>query len=48
MDLTKNQKLLTTAINIFRISQKDDSLNSLLNDIIKVIGLFTKFYCYFS
>ena len=48
MDLTKNNQILSTAINIFKISQKDDSLNSLLNDIIKVIGLFTKFYCYFS
>jgi hypothetical protein len=48
IDITKNQNILTRAMNIFKISQNDDSLHMLLNDIIKVIGLFAKFYCYYS
>lgn len=48
IDITKNQTILNLAMNIFKISQNDDSLHVLLNDIIKVIGLFAKFYCYYS
>ena len=48
IDITKNQNILTTAINMFRITQEDNSQNQLLNGIIKVIGLFIKFYCFFS
>ena len=47
IDITKNQAILTTAITIFKISQQDENY-FLLNDIIKVIGLFIKFYCYYS
>ena len=46
IDITKNQNILTTAINMFKITQEDN--NQLLNGIIKVIGLFIKFYCFFS
>lgn len=48
IDITKNQAILTTAISIFKISQQDESNFMLLNDIIKVIGLFIKFYCFYS
>jgi hypothetical protein len=48
IDITKNQNILNLAMNIFKICQNDDSLHALLNDIIKVIGLFAKFYCYYS
>ena len=48
IDITKNQNILTTAINMFRITQEDNNQNQLLNGIIKVIGLFIKFYCFFS
>lgn len=48
IDITKNQNILNLAMNIFKISQNDESLHVLLNDIIKVIGLFAKFYCYYS
>lgn len=48
IDITKNQNILNIAMQIFKISQNDDSLHALLNDIIKVIGLFAKFYCYYS
>ena len=48
IDITKNQNILTTAINMFRITQDDSTQNQLLNGIIKVIGLFIKFYCFFS
>ena len=48
IDITKNQNILTTAINMFRITQEDNSQNQLLNGIIKVIGLFIKYYCFFS
>ena len=48
IDITKNQNILTTAINMFRITQEDNAQNQLLNGIIKVIGLFIKFYCFFS
>jgi fused-like protein len=47
MDITKNQNLLALSMTIFKISQNDDNLHLLLNDIIKVIGLFAKFYCYY-
>ena len=48
IDITKNQNILTIAINMFRITQDDTTQNQLLNGIIKVIGLFIKFYCFFS
>lgn len=48
IDITKNQNILNIAMQIFKISQNDDTLHALLNDIIKVIGLFAKFYCYYS
>lgn len=48
IDITKNQSVLTTSIAIFRISQQDESQSILLNDIIKVIGLIIKFFCYYS
>ena len=48
IDITKNQNILTMAINMFRITQDDNNQNQLLNGIIKVIGLFIKFYCFFS
>ena len=48
IDITKNQNILNLAMNIFKISQNDESLHVLLNDTIKVIGLFAKFYCYYS
>ena len=48
IDITKNQNILTMAINMFRITQDDNSQGQLLNGIIKVIGLFIKFYCFFS
>ena len=48
IDITKNQNILTTAINMFRITQEDNNQSQLLNGIIKVIGLFIKFYCFFS
>lgn len=48
IDITKNQNILNSAMAIFKISQNDDALHVLLNDIIKVIGLFAKFYCYYS
>jgi hypothetical protein len=48
IDITKNQNILNIAMQVFKISQNDDSLHALLNDIIKVIGLFAKFYCYYS
>ena len=35
-------------MNIFKVSQNDDTIHILLNDVIKVIGLFAKFYCYYS
>ncbi len=48
IDITKNQNILTTAINMFRITHEDNNQYQLLNGIIKVIGLFIKFYCFFS
>ncbi len=48
IDITKNQNILSHAMVIFKIAQNDDSLFNLLNDTIKVIGLFAKFYCYYS
>ena len=48
IDITKNTNILQTAINIFKICQEDETQNTLLNDIIKVIGLIIKFYCFFS
>ena len=48
IDITKNQNILTAAINMFRIAQADNSQNPLLNGIIKVIGLFIKYYCFFA
>lgn len=48
IDITKNQNILNMAMIIFKISQNDDTLHVLLNDTIKVIGLFAKFYCYYS
>ena len=42
IDITKNQNILTIAINMFRITQDDTTQNQLLNGIIKVIGLFIK------
>ena len=48
IDITKNQNILTTAIDMFKITQEDNTQNQLLNGIIKVIGLFIKFYCFFS
>jgi hypothetical protein len=48
IDITKNQNILNIAMQVFKISQNDDNLHALLNDIIKVIGLFAKFYCYYS
>lgn len=47
VDITKNQNILNHALSIFKISQSED-LQILLNDIIKVIGLFAKFSCYYS
>ena len=47
LDITKNQNILTGAIDMFRITQEDNQQNPLLNGIIKVIGLFIKFYCFF-
>jgi len=47
IDITKNQNILNHALSIFKISQSED-LQILLNDIIKVIGLFAKFSCYYS
>jgi len=47
IDITKNQSILNFALSIFKISQSED-LQILLNDIIKVIGLFAKFSCYYS
>ncbi len=48
IDITKNHNILNLAMNIFKISQNDENLHVLLNDTIKVIGLFAKFYCYYS
>jgi len=47
VDITKNQAILNRALSVFKISQNED-LQILLNDIIKVIGLFAKFSCYYS
>lgn len=47
IDITKNQEILKGAMAIFSSVQADDN-NTLLNDTIKVIGLFAKFYCYYS
>ena len=46
IDITKNQNILTTAINKFRITQEDNSQNQLLNAIIKVIGLLLNFIAF--
>jgi hypothetical protein len=48
IDITKNQNILTLAMSIFKVSQNDDSLHGLLNDTVKIIALFAKFYCYYS
>jgi hypothetical protein len=48
IDITKNQNVLALATNIFKASQSDDSLHGLLNDTIKIIGLFAKFYCFYT
>ncbi len=48
IDITKNQNILNIAMVIFKVSQNDESMHILLNDVIKVIGLFAKFYCYYS
>ena len=46
LDITKNQELLSSSFSIFtQVIMEDDQL--LLNDIIKVIGLFAKFFCYY-
>lgn len=47
IDITKNQNILNYSLLIFKISLSDEHQN-LLNDIIKVIGLFAKFSVYFS
>ena len=47
IDITKNSNILNFSLQIFRISLLDEHQN-LLNDIIKVIGLFAKFSVYFS
>ena len=46
IDITKNQNILTTAINKFRITQEDNNQNQLLNAIIKVIGLLLNFIAF--
>ena len=48
IDITKNQNILKMIINMFKLVQDDANQNQLLNGIIKVIGLFIKFYCFFS
>jgi hypothetical protein len=48
IDITKNNNILSLAMTIFKVSQNDDSLHGLLNDTIKIIALFAKFYCYYS
>ena len=48
IDITKNKNILTMPINIIKIAQEDNNQNQLLNGIIKIIGLFIKFYCFFS
>ena len=47
LDITRNQNILKSSLLIFKISLSDEYQN-LLNDIIKVIGLFAKFSVYFS
>lgn len=47
IDITRNQDLLNLIISIFVYLQKDEDLQN-LNDIVKVIGLFAKFYCYYT
>lgn len=47
LDITKNQDILASSMSIFLFCQQEEE-QSLLNDIIKVIGLFAKFYCYYS
>ena len=47
IDITKNQEILKLAMNVFFFSQQEDD-QATLNDIIKVIGLFAKFYCYYN
>ena len=47
MDITKNPEILNYSLQIFDISIKDNNQN-VLNDIIKVIGLFAKFSVYFA
>lgn len=47
LDITKNYKVLEYSLVVFKITTSDEHIN-LLNDIIKVIGLFAKFSVYFS
>lgn len=46
IDITKNQDILKVSMNIFIYAHQDED-QGILNDIIKVIGLFAKFYCYY-
>ena len=47
LDVSKNQDILELALSIFINCLKEDD-QILLNYTIKVIGLFSKFYCYYS
>ena len=47
VNITKNQDILKDAMTIFMFAQQEED-QQMLNDIIKVIGLFAKFYCYYS
>lgn len=47
IDITKNQDILKIAMSVFVYVQQDED-QQILNDIIKVIGLFAKFYCYYN
>jgi hypothetical protein len=47
IDITKNTTILNYSLLIFKISLSEEHMN-LLNDIIKVIGLFAKGSVYYS
>lgn len=48
IDITKNQEILKLSMIVFNLMCQQDEDQQVLNDIIKVIGLFAKFYCYYN
>jgi hypothetical protein len=48
IDITKNQEILKLSMAVFSLISKQEEDQQVLNDIIKVIGLFAKFYCYYN